>query len=231
MSDFTTLETDVQGYLWEKQAAKAAEFINAARREIANAHDWNQALEQIATRVLVDGTNNYALPGDWKAFVEVQIRDLNDVDKLISPMYRVWPPSIFFRTISVQDYARVIEAFVPLRWAQLTNEGTPVIYTEFRNEFFVFPTPNASAVSKYQFFQLYLTRTVHTAYSQPADADWFIAHAYDALKWGALIQGSLYLRDKELAKMVGELYKNALRDAVASDIEAETSASSLWVGT
>ncbi|KKL46099.1 hypothetical protein LCGC14_2349000, partial [marine sediment metagenome] len=86
-------------------------------------------------------------------------------------------------------------------------------------------------VSSYQFYQLYLARTVHTAYSQPGDEDWFIHHAYDALKWGALLQGSVYLRDREFAKTVNELYRNATRDAIASDIEAETSASSLWVGT
>jgi hypothetical protein len=231
MSDFTTLEADVQGFLWQKEAAQAANFINAARREIANSHDWTHALEEIATRAIVDGTNNYTLPSDWKAFVEVQIRDVNDVNVLISPLWRVWPPSQFFRWKSIADYRDVLEAYVPLRWAQLSEEGTPVIYTEFRNEFFVFPTPNATAAASYQFWMAYLTRTVHTKYVNPSDTDWFIAHAYDTLKWGALVQGALYLRDKDLKGLVGDMYQKALRDAIASDIEAETSASSLWVGT
>jgi hypothetical protein len=80
-------------------------------------------------------------------------------------------------------------------------------------------------------FMLY--KKFHSGYSGQADEyiDWFLVNAYDALKWGALIQGAPYLRDSKLKQSVLDLYQDALRDVVALDIEAETAGAKLWMGT
>jgi len=225
--DYGTLKTDVEGLLWDKQKAKVPTFINAARREVEKAHDWNLVLEEIATREIVNGTSEYALPAGFRSFVEVQLRLSSDHSKLVTPMVRVWPPEKFFRIISIQNIKDVVEAFVPLRWVRLSDEGVPVIYTEFRGTFHVFPKPNTSAASKYVFYMLYLIRGGHTVYVNPLDQDWFTQNAYDLLKWGAVIQGAAYLRDQELLGFIRGFYDTALRNAIAEDVAAEISGSKL----
>ena len=229
-ANYGTLKTDVEGLLWDKQKGQVPTFINAARRELEKAHDWRLSLEEIATRVIVDGKSEYTLPTGFRSFVEVQLRLASDNDKLVTPMIRVWPPQKFFRIISIQNIKDVVEAFVPLRWVRLSDEGVPVIYTEFRGTFHVFPEPNANAASKYIFYLLYLIRGGHTVYTSDGQSDWFLLNTYDALKWGAVIQGSAYLRDMELAQFIQGYYDTALRHAISEDVAAEMSGKSLNMG-
>jgi hypothetical protein len=229
VSDYGTLKTEIEGYLWDKASAQVPNFINGAIRTFTKKHDFS-TLEEISTRLLVINEWAYALPNDFNLMRELQLRKIAD-DTLIAPLYRIWPPEKFFRLTSIADYGSVMESFVPVRVIHLALQNTPAVFTEYRNEFYIFPKPDAANVAANQMFMLY--KKFHSGYSGQADEyiDWFLVNAYDALKWGALIQGAPYLRDSKLKQSVLDLYQDALRDVVALDIEAETAGAKLWMGT
>ncbi len=180
---------------------KILQWVNDTRRDIALAHPTGFAyLYTEATQDTVAGVARYALPDDYLGHLNLFV----GTKKLM----RVRPNEFDSLYGTDSDIATTDPNRTPLYTKSFANTGEPDYYIDRGMEFELWPIPDGT----YRLLIRYYAQP--SPWSSDDDHDFISTFHTDAIIFGAVWRGAIYLEDADKKAEFGALYREEIAKMV-----------------
>ena len=198
---FTTLQSDVQGYLERGSSlatdpdvfAQIPRLINLAERRIATEMKL-EGFKQVVTFSMANNQSIYNKPARWK--------------RTVSMRYALTSDGETRQPLNPRSYD-----FLRTYWPNSTETGAPEYYADYDFDHWVFaPTPNDAYVAELIYYEMpeFLSDSVQT--------NWLTDHAPQLLLYATLLEATPYLKDDGRIGVWQTFYDRAAATFTAEDV-------------
>lgn len=209
-NDFGTIKTRVKSYLDNRTDidTEIGQWINDARRALAGEYNFNYLYTE-STATVSASTARYALPSDYLGHLNIFL----GTKKLI----RILPNEFDSIHGSDSDIASTDSSPEKLFTTSSSETGEPDYYIDRGMEFDLYPIPDAT-----------YTLTIKY-YANPAD--WTLDAEYDyistfhteAVIFGAVLRGAIYLEDDAKAQKFAGVYASEIQRMIKREKDRKSS--------